>query len=100
VFTHPATTRTTAAQSSPCQRVVAEVLAVFTDRDGEFSSAACVDVCDRLGLRRSMGRTGSCLDNSVAESAYVTLKAELVDRQHHRTRAEASLDLPLRWESA
>jgi putative transposase len=48
-----------------------------------------VDACDRLGLRRSMGRTGSCLDNAVAESWFASLKVELVDRQHYRTRAEA-----------
>jgi hypothetical protein len=30
-------------------RVVAEVLAVFTDRGSEFTSAACVAVCDRAG---------------------------------------------------
>jgi putative transposase len=69
--------------------VVAEALAVFTDRGSEFHSAACVDVCDRLGLGRSMGRTGSCLDNAVAESLFATLKVELVDRQHSRTRTRA-----------
>jgi transposase InsO family protein len=69
--------------------VVAEVLAVLSDRGSESTSAACVDGCDRLGLRRSMGRTGSCLDNAVAESVFVTLKVELVDRQQCRTRAEA-----------
>jgi putative transposase len=49
-----------------------------------------------------MGRTGSCLDNAVAESFFAALKIEFVERQHYRTqpRAEASLDLPLRWESA
>jgi putative transposase len=48
-----------------------------------------------------MGRTGSCLDNAVAESVFVTLKIEPVDRQQYRTRAEArALDLSLRWENA
>jgi len=49
----------------------------------------CIDACERLGLRRSMGRTGSCLDNAVAESFFATLKVELVDRQHYRTRSQA-----------
>jgi hypothetical protein len=35
-----------------------------------------------------MGHIGSCLDNAVAESFFATLKVALVDRQHHRTRAE------------
>jgi putative transposase len=48
-----------------------------------------------------MGRTGSCLDNAIAESVFVTLKVELVDRQQYRTRAEARASIfSLRWENA
>jgi putative transposase len=43
-----------------------------------------------------MGRTGSCLDNAVAESFFATLKVELVDRCHYRTRAQARTSI-LRW---
>jgi transposase InsO family protein len=60
-----------------------------TDRGAEYTSDAFADTCARLGLRRSMGRTGSCLDNAVAESFFATLKVELVDRAHYRTRAQA-----------
>jgi putative transposase len=60
-----------------------------TDRGREYTSTACIEICERLGLQRSMGRTGSCLDNAVAESFFATLKVELVDRHHYRTRAEA-----------
>jgi putative transposase len=56
---------------------------------GEYSSAACGNACERLGLRQSMGRTGSCLDNAAAESFFASLKVELVDRRRYRTRAEA-----------
>jgi transposase InsO family protein len=67
-----------------------------TDRGSEYTSAACIDVCERLGLRRSMGRTGSCLDNAVAESFFATLKVELVDRCHYRIRAPARASI-FRW---
>ena len=60
-----------------------------TDRGGEYSSTGCIQTCERLGLRRSMSRTGSCLDNAVAESWFASLKVELVDRHQYRTRAEA-----------
>ena len=79
------------------------MLAVFTDRGSEFSSAAAWTSVTELGLGRSMGRTGSCLDNAVAESFFAALKIEFVERQHYRTqpRDEArAWDLPLRWESA
>ncbi len=67
-----------------------------SDRGSEYTSAACIEICERLGLRRSMGRTGSCLDNAVAESFFATLKVELVDRCHYRTRAQARASI-FRW---
>jgi putative transposase len=67
-----------------------------TDRGAEYRSRACIDACGRLGLRQSMGRTGSCLDNAVAESFFATLKVELVDRHHYRTRAQARASI-FRW---
>jgi putative transposase len=60
----------------------------YADRGSEYTSGACMVACERLGLRRSMSRTGSCLDNAVAESFFASLKVELVDRAHYRTRAE------------
>ena len=60
-----------------------------SDRGAEYTSSACITACTRLGLRCSMSRTGSCLDNAVAESWFASLKVELVDRAHYRTRAEA-----------
>jgi putative transposase len=65
-------------------------------RSSEYTSAACIAACTRLGLRRSMSRTGSCLDNAVAESWFASLKVELVDRAHYRTRAEARAAV-FRW---
>jgi putative transposase len=67
-----------------------------TDRGAEYTSRACIDACARLGLRPSMGRTRSCLDNAVAESFFATLKVELVDRHHYRTRVEARVSI-FRW---
>jgi transposase InsO family protein len=61
---------------------------ILTDEDAN-TSAACIAACQRLRLRRSMSRTGSCLDNAVADSWFASLKVELVDRAHWRTRAEA-----------
>ena len=60
-----------------------------SDRGAEYASAACTAACQRLGLRPSVGRTGSCLDNAVAESWFASLKVELTHRQHSRTLAEA-----------
>jgi transposase InsO family protein len=67
-----------------------------TDRGAEYTAGACTDACTRLGLVPSMGRTGSCLDNAVAESWFASLKVELVDRAHYHTKAEARTAI-FRW---
>jgi len=59
-----------------------------SDRGSTYTSARYRTTCVELGLRQSTGRTGSCLDNAVAESFFASLKKEL-GRRHFRTRAEA-----------
>jgi putative transposase len=67
-----------------------------SDRGSQYTSNEFADTCDKLRIRRSMGRTGSCLDNAVAESFFATLKVELCDRAHYATRDEARAAI-FRW---
>ena len=59
-----------------------------SDRGSTYTSARYRQTCVDLGLRQSVGRTGSCHDNAVAESFFATLKKEL-GRRHFTTRADA-----------
>lgn len=49
-----------------------------SDRGAQYSSAEFAAEVARLGLRASMGRTGICWDNALAESFFAALKNELV----------------------
>jgi putative transposase len=60
-----------------------------SDRGSPYASDDYRQVLTRNGIRASMSRTGDCWDNAVAEGFFATLKAELVDHQHYRTRDEA-----------
>jgi len=60
-----------------------------TDRGSQYLSGQHRDFCEAAGITQSVGRTGSCLDNAVAESFWATLKRELVHRRRFTTRAEA-----------
>ena len=60
-----------------------------SDRGTQYTSQAFQSACARLGVAQSMSRTGSCLDNAVAESLLATLKVELVNRVRYQTRRQA-----------
>lgn len=59
------------------------------DRGSEYTSDSFRTACQRMGVIQSASRTGSCLDNAVAESFFATLKVELVHRLAFATQAEA-----------
>jgi putative transposase len=55
--------------------------AVFhSDRGSNDTSAEFAAELEKLGIRQSVGRTGICYDNALAESVNGTLKMELVHR--------------------
>ena len=71
--------------------------AVFhSDRGSNYTSAEFAGVLEGLGIRQSVGRTGICYDNALAESWNGTLKVELVHRTAYPTREQAYADIA-RW---
>ena len=68
--------------------------AVFhSDRGSNYTSAEFADVLGRLGIRQSVGRTGICFDNALAESFNSSLKVERVHRTVYPTRKKAREDI-------
>jgi putative transposase len=49
-----------------------------SDRGCQYTSGNFAEYCARNGIRRSVGRTGICYDNAVAESFFATYKKELI----------------------
>ena len=71
--------------------------AVFhSDRGSNYTSATFASELAKLGIRQSVGRTGICYDNALAESVNGTLKVELVHRTVYPTRKKAREDIA-RW---
>lgn len=60
-----------------------------TDQGSEYTSGLVRAACGRLGIRQSMGRPGSALDNAAIESWHSTLEFELRSVEHFTTRARA-----------
>jgi transposase InsO family protein len=68
--------------------------AVFhSDRGSNYTSAEFAGVLERLGIRQSVGRTGICYDNALAESFNAALKVERVHRTAYPTRKRAAEDI-------
>jgi putative transposase len=60
-----------------------------TDQGSEYTAGMVRRACARLGIRQSMGRPGSALDNAVIESWHSTLEFELRSVEHFTTKAAA-----------
>jgi putative transposase len=58
-----------------------------------YTSREFADTIARLGLRQSVGRTGICYDNAMAESFFAALKNERVHRTAYPTREHARRDV-------
>ena len=62
---------------------------MHTDQGSEYTAGAFRAACARLGVRQSMGRPGSALDNAVIESWHSTVEFELRRIEQFETRAAA-----------
>jgi putative transposase len=62
---------------------------LHTDQGSEYTASRFRAACTRLGIRQSMGRVGSALDNAVIESWHSTLEFELRRLERFPTKAAA-----------
>jgi putative transposase len=68
--------------------------AIFhSDRGSNYTSEDFAMVLASLDLRQSVGRTGVCWDNAMAESFFAALKNERVHRTVYPTREHARKDI-------
>ena len=68
--------------------------AIFhSDRGSNYTSAEFAGVLEGLGIRQSVGHTGICFDNALAESFNGALKVERVHRTMYPTRQKAREDI-------
>jgi putative transposase len=75
-------------------RVALEAGAIFhSDRGSNYTSYEFAGTVRDLGLRQSVGRTGICYDNALAESFFAALKNERVHRTAYPTREHARTDI-------
>lgn len=65
----------------------------YSDRGSQYTSQAFAETATQLGIRQSVGRTGSCFDNAQAESFNASLKVERVNRTVYPTHEHARRDV-------
>ena len=66
--------------------------AIFhSDRGSQYTSARLAAWASANGVRLSVGRTGCCRDNAVAESLWASLKKEMYHRRAFESREAAKV---------
>ncbi|MER6617528.1 IS3 family transposase [Streptomyces xantholiticus] len=60
-----------------------------SDRGWRYTSQQFASLADEFGIRLSVGRTGQCWDNALAESFFATIKRELLGTAAWPSRAAA-----------
>jgi putative transposase len=78
-----------ALQMAVWRRKPSAGLVHHSDRGAQYTAISFGRRLEEVGIVPSMGRTGSALDNSMAESFVATLKSELVHRQRFPDREVA-----------
>lgn len=68
---------------------VAEGAIFHSDHGSQYTSALLAEWADANDVRLSVGRTGCCRDNAVAESFFASLKNEMYYLESFATRAKA-----------
>jgi putative transposase len=71
------------------RRKPAPGLVHHSDQGVQYTALSFSERLEEVGITASMGRTGTALDNAMAESFVSTLKAELVSRMEFPTRQAA-----------
>jgi putative transposase len=64
-----------------------------TDRGSNYTSEEFAKTLNKLNIRHSVGRTGICHNNAMAESFNAALKNELVRRTQYRMWEHAHRDV-------
>jgi len=64
-----------------------------TDRGSEYDNITIDELLGFFGIRRSLSKKGTPLDNAVAESTFKLYKAEFAYREHFSSLAELQVKL-------
>jgi transposase InsO family protein len=78
-----------ALRMAVCRRKPSPGLVHHSDQGVQYTSLSFSERLREVGIKPSMGRTGSALDNAMAESFVSTLKAELVSNLRFPSRQAA-----------
>jgi transposase InsO family protein len=87
---HYKTSLITTALDSAAGTIGLQPSCIFhSDRGSNYTSYEFATKLASLGMRQSVGRTGVCWDNAMAESFFGALKNEWINRMIFTTRAQA-----------